>query len=348
MEGLVSVIITTYGDPKKLHRAIKSVIAQTYTNIEIIIIDDNDSGTNYREHTEAVMANYNGISNIIYIKHLKNLNGAYARNSGIMAARGEYIAFLDNDDFYLPERVQKSVAILVETGCDAAFTDVLLVDSEITYGIALAQSKSNFQKELLSNSGLLGTGSNLFFTKRAVCGTGCFDTDFVRYQDVEYMLRFFDKYEGCNIHEVLTVKDTDGRNFPKYEKLAAADKLFIEKFTYLIDGFNKNERWAFMNEHYALLLNAAIWDNNDINLKEAIVNICLIRKLTKKEFLRIKFHSVILIRRYAIKRLKAIALINKYLLIVKKYKLRKVTEKIMYKLGKSKSIIIMTYIKDIN
>ena len=104
MYDLVSVIITTYGGSKTLKRAINSILAQTYKNIEIIIVDDNDPNSLERKHTENIISNFDACT-IKYIKHSKNLNGAVARNTGINASNGKYICFLDDDYFYLPNRV---------------------------------------------------------------------------------------------------------------------------------------------------------------------------------------------------------------------------------------------------
>ena len=99
--GLVSIIIPTYKRANYLERAIESVIRQSYRNIEIIVVDDNDSGSKYREENIKIMSKYEGCKNIKYLKHRKNKNGAAARNTGIAAAAGEYLTFLDDDDFFL-------------------------------------------------------------------------------------------------------------------------------------------------------------------------------------------------------------------------------------------------------
>lgn len=78
---------------------------QTYDNIEIIVVEDNRADSEWRKSTELLMTQYEGDSRIRYIKNIKNLGGASARNEGIKNAKGDYIAFLDDDDEYLPDNI---------------------------------------------------------------------------------------------------------------------------------------------------------------------------------------------------------------------------------------------------
>ena len=111
-EPLVSIIIPTYKRSNMLSRTIESVLNQTYQNIEIIVVDDNDKNTTYRKDTEIVMRKYKDNYKVKYIKHDKNMNGAVARNTGIRVSKGEYIGFLDDDDIFYKEKIQKQVEYL--------------------------------------------------------------------------------------------------------------------------------------------------------------------------------------------------------------------------------------------
>lgn len=106
---LVSVVIPTYKRPDMLGRAIDSVLNQTYDNIEIIVVDDNDEDSEYRKETEEFMEKYADVDNLVYLKHKVNKGGGPARNTGIKSARGEYIAFLDDDDEFLPQKIELQV-----------------------------------------------------------------------------------------------------------------------------------------------------------------------------------------------------------------------------------------------
>lgn len=102
----VSVIIPTYNRAYLIDKAINSVLSQTYRDYEIIIVDDG-STDNTREVVKGFVD-----SRINYIFHANNLGVSAARNTGIKASRGEYIALLDSDDEWLPEKLEKQVVIL--------------------------------------------------------------------------------------------------------------------------------------------------------------------------------------------------------------------------------------------
>lgn len=113
---LVSVVIPTYYRNKWLKRAINSVNEQTYENIEIIVVDDSGE-----EHAKELIKGYN----VRYISHTENRGGNPARNTGIQAARGDYIQFLDDDDILYPKKVEKQVSLLESTSSvDVAYCGI--------------------------------------------------------------------------------------------------------------------------------------------------------------------------------------------------------------------------------
>jgi len=103
---LVSIIITTYGRVDFLQEAIESAISQTYTNIEIIVVDDNADKKNIRSDVKKLVANY---PHVRLVQNKENLGGSLSRNEGIKAAKGTLISFLDDDDYYAPDRIEKYV-----------------------------------------------------------------------------------------------------------------------------------------------------------------------------------------------------------------------------------------------
>ncbi len=104
---VVSVIIPTFNRREYVQEAIDSVLAQTYTDYEIIVIDDGSTdGTG-----EALRERY---GNRVIYEWQENQGESVARNRGIALAQGEYIAFLDSDDLWLPEKLAKQVAYLEE------------------------------------------------------------------------------------------------------------------------------------------------------------------------------------------------------------------------------------------
>ena len=95
----VSVIIPTYNRAKIVTKAIDSVLAQTYKDFEIVVVDDGSI-----DNTKEVIHNFKNRV-IRYTRNRENRGQAYARNKGVKIAKGEYIAFLDSDDFWLPNKL---------------------------------------------------------------------------------------------------------------------------------------------------------------------------------------------------------------------------------------------------
>lgn len=100
MEKMVSIIIPTYNRGNVIGRAIDSILRQTYSSYEVLVIDDGST-----DDTESVIAEF-GNSRIRYIPLKQNQGAAHARNIGIEEAASEYIAFLDSDDEWMPEKLE--------------------------------------------------------------------------------------------------------------------------------------------------------------------------------------------------------------------------------------------------
>ena len=101
---LVSAIIPTHNRADLLRRALKSVISQTYQPIEIIVVDDGST-----DETESIVGEFKNDSPLIYLKNEEARGAPVARNKGIQAASGDFIAGLDDDDEWNPERIERLV-----------------------------------------------------------------------------------------------------------------------------------------------------------------------------------------------------------------------------------------------
>lgn len=126
MEHLVSVVIPTYKRNLGFVRAaIQSVLNQTYENIEIVLVDDSPSDCKTVEIVKKYVDSLDS-NKILYIKNEKNLGGSLSRNVGIFSAHGDYITFLDDDDEYMPEKVEKQLKFMLETDCDMSFSNMIM------------------------------------------------------------------------------------------------------------------------------------------------------------------------------------------------------------------------------
>lgn len=129
---MVSVIIPTYKRDTELKRALLSIVNQTYKDIETIVIDDNaeaDFNSRVEKRVEEVKKECPDF-NLKLIVNSKNQGSAKTRNIGIEAAKGDYISFLDDDDIYLPGKIEKQLKNLIETNSDFSVTDLALYSED--------------------------------------------------------------------------------------------------------------------------------------------------------------------------------------------------------------------------
>lgn len=117
MNELVSIIMPSYNTGKYIAESIKSVINQTYTNWELIIVDDCST-----DNTDSVVAGFKD-ERIKYFKNEINSGAAVSRNKAFEKVTGKWIAFLDSDDLWLPEKLEKQLHFMKENGYKFTYTD---------------------------------------------------------------------------------------------------------------------------------------------------------------------------------------------------------------------------------
>lgn len=101
-------MLPTYGRPAFLERAVESVLRQSFRNLELIVVDDNEEDSVARAETQTVIAKFEG-PRLRYLKQPHNRGAPAARNCGIAAARGDLVTFLDDDDEYYQQKVERQV-----------------------------------------------------------------------------------------------------------------------------------------------------------------------------------------------------------------------------------------------
>ena len=194
MSKFLSVIIPTYKRSDNLERAINSIINQTSNDFEIIVVDDNDSDSIYRKETEKVMSKYLKYDFIKYLKHIKNMNGATARNTGIKEAEGKFITFLDDDDEFTSDRIKSIKDEYEKEKFDFAVSGVVTKENGQVQKRNMPKIKKirELQYDLLCLDSFFGTGSNIIFKNEIVDSVNGFDVNFIRHQDFEFVIRCLD------------------------------------------------------------------------------------------------------------------------------------------------------------
>lgn len=124
--GLVSIITPTWNCAHFICETIRSVQSQKYQNWEMIISDDCST-----DNTEEMIAPYLKVdSRIKYICNKKNLGAAITRNNALKVAKGKWIAFLDSDDLWLPEKLEKQLKFMIEYHCDFSYTNYCEINEQ--------------------------------------------------------------------------------------------------------------------------------------------------------------------------------------------------------------------------
>jgi len=184
----VSAIIPVYNRRHTIGRAIQSVLEQTFQDFEIIVIDDGST-----DGTGAMVEGPRD-ARIRYVRHERNRGAAAARNTGILAARGGYLAFLDSDDEWLPHKLAEQIALLEATSADCQLS---------CSGFFLATNDCDREYLHPAGSGWvrrlhwicdLSPGTTLVVRRECVEDVGLQDEEFPRYEDWDWLLRLSKRY----------------------------------------------------------------------------------------------------------------------------------------------------------
>ncbi len=187
----VSVIIPVYNRAALIGRAIRSVLDQTFCDFEVIVVDDGSTDTT----AQVIKAFGNGIQYVLQ----KNGGCSVARNRGIQEAKGEYIAFLDSDDYWAPEKLAEQVKILESNKNIGIVYSRMPIINEKGECVGLKPagvSGKNFQ-ELLQSWGDLPT-STVMTRRECFEKAGMFDPDLPPMEDIDMWIRiarFYELYE---------------------------------------------------------------------------------------------------------------------------------------------------------
>jgi glycosyltransferase involved in cell wall biosynthesis len=240
---LVSVVMPTYNRARLLSRAVNSVLDQTYPNFELIVVDDCST-----DGTEGVMQGFQD-DRIRYIRHEKNQGAPIARNTGIRAAKGKYIAFQDSDDVWLSTKLEKQVNAFNSAPSDLGviYTSFWLI--------------SDYEKTLIPSSYLKQTEGkihdvllkmNFVSLSSAVVKRECFEKvgmfeNIPRFQDWELWLRISQYYYFKHLREPLVKvyrqSDSISRNT---DVLITARKYILSKY---YNELSKNSK--LLSKHYS-------------------------------------------------------------------------------------------------
>src|SRR4030042_5364757 len=248
----VSIVIPTLNRAHLVARAIKSVLKQTYQDFEIIGVDDGSI-----DETEKVIKRC-GNKRIKYIKHQKTRGPSAARNTGIDASCGDYIAFLDSDDEWLPKKLEKQINLFKKN----------IVKTGLTYcGVELIDQRSRnvkekwipkyrgyvFEKNLSANFIVSGS-STVIVQRKALEKAGKFDESLPSCEDWDLWIRIAKYYEFDFVPEILVNCFAHSERISSnFERVVLGLKLFSKKYKKEIDRQRNNikaKHFFYLGNHF--------------------------------------------------------------------------------------------------
>ena len=208
---LVSVVIPTYKRSNLVLRAVNSVLIQSYSNYEIIIIDDNVEGSEQQKNTKRkIEKNFNDFR-IQYHTNKKSLGGGGSRNEGIKKSNGEYIAFLDDDEDWLPQKLSKQIELFSGSTSEVGAIDTGFYSiSEKNEKIYISPEMQGWiLEDLLMKNKRAPKLSTLICKKKILETVGGFDAKLKSRQDLDLYIRLSKVCEFQSIDEPLANKRFD-------------------------------------------------------------------------------------------------------------------------------------------
>lgn len=185
---MVSVIIPAYNRENTIVQSAKSVLDQTYKDLELIIVDDCSS-----DGTKSIVLSLAAEDDRVhYFRHEKNQGACIARNTGIEAAKGDYIAFQDSDDIWHLDKLEKQMNSIIKSNADVVFCKYnRLLDGKLVE-IGPSQYTEGFLDPVVN---LFSIGTQTLLGKREVFEEFRFDSDLPRFQELELLIRITKKYK---------------------------------------------------------------------------------------------------------------------------------------------------------
>lgn len=251
----VSVIIPTYNRSELLVKAVASVLDQSFSDFELLVIDD-CSPDDTRAKIEGI-----GDSRVAYFRNPENKGVSGSRNFGIERSRGEFIAFLDDDDEWLPGKLQRQVDILdgVSTETGLVYTGVLSVDLDT--GSLIETVVPRHRGKVLDDlvfSNFIPT-SSVLVRKECFTAVGLFDESLAYGEDFDLWIRISSRYSVDYIEEPLVIHKDHPRTTTANNSLVAVNvRRILEKHSAL---FASNKKGL---SNYLLKIGTALCHNGEL------------------------------------------------------------------------------------
>lgn len=219
--GLVSIVLPTYTRAALLGHSIRSVLAQTYRDFELIVIDDNS-----KDNTPEVVRSF-GDPRIRYYRNEQNLKLPRGLNRGFGLARGDYLTWTSDDNLYCPDAIEKMVAMLATGECDFVYADYF----DFGRQDAVTGQPLDTRRVKLPGTPRLDQGNNIgacfLYTRAVYERIGDYDPELFLVEDYDYFIRARKHFRFRHIPEALYYfgRHDDSLTTSRFAEIKAADVL---------------------------------------------------------------------------------------------------------------------------
>lgn len=256
---LISCIIPSYKRSDTLKRAIDSILAQTYQNLEILVVDDNVEGDDYSLNLKRILQQFKEDKRVRLITQPSHVNGAEARNAGIRAARGEWVAFLDDDDEWLPNKIEQQIALLMEhpdcMGVSCFYNEY--INNQLVHSCP-PYNTDDINYKIFSRQVAVFT-STVLLNKNKLLEFGAFNNRLRRHQDLQLLLDFTSHNSLAVVPEYLVKLHLDSDiNRPSLDLLIQVKCDFFSAMEELYKKYSDERQKLIMNAHYYEIVFSAI------------------------------------------------------------------------------------------
>ncbi|EEB73891.1 glycosyltransferase family 2 protein [Thermococcus sp. AM4] len=248
----ISIILPTYNRGYIIGRTIRSVLDQTFKDFELIIIDDGST-----DNTKNIVEIYKEKDNRIrYIRHKRNLGANAARNTGIKKSRGEYIAFIDSDTIWKPQKLEIQIKIADNTKENfVIYSRTIRKYTKKTVIVPEDVNQGKKEGQLLDKILVLNfiDMSSILVKKNMIKNSGLFDEKLPRLQDWDILIRLAEKYNFVYIPQTLVISYVLSDSISvDYCKLLKAEMHLLKKYYPLF----KQDKRAIAQRYYEIVLSS--------------------------------------------------------------------------------------------
>lgn len=244
---MISVIITTFKrNPEIVQRAINSVLKQTYTQWELIVVDDSPANYSLRKEIKNMVQELSSAFPVYYIANKENMGACRSRNIGLAVAKGEYVAFLDDDDEWLPSKLERQLQCFNNALAKTAivYCGRIVIDEQQKNTFVCEAKEivaNNCLDELLANNFIGGTSIPLLKTAY-VREVGGFDPKMQSLQDLDLWIRLACKYPIKAIKEPLVkyylylgeqVSNNPSKKLAGLKRMYTKNEIFIKANSFI-------------------------------------------------------------------------------------------------------------------